>query len=347
MTQNSSHHFFAGLLLAVFVLAGLIFLPFLTPIVIALTLSVIFSPLHRWISKVFFKNKERSTFSALISLLIVALIVVIPALFIVGKLYAEVQDMYFYLTEEAGRSNVINLLNSVSSFFSKTFFDIYPAYTFESLNITDYLQNGLEWAFSHLDTLFTSISGVLLGAFVSFFSLFYFFRDGRELKKQLIAISPLGDADDERIMNRLEQAVYSIVAGSLIVGVIQGILTGIGFGIFGVPSPAIWGSIAAVAALIPGVGTSLVIVPAIIYLFVNGSMVHAIGLTVWGLLAVGLIDNLLGPILVNRGIKIHPLLVLLSVLGGLIFFGPIGFILGPLVLAFLSALLEIYRTSRI
>ena len=99
-------------------------------------------------------------------------------------------------------------------------------------------------------------------------------------------MSPLGDEHDERILKRLEQTIYSVVAGSLIVGLIQGILTGIGFAIFGVPSPAIWGSIAAVAALIPGFGTSLVIVPGILYLFLTGSTAYAIGLLIWGMLAV-------------------------------------------------------------
>jgi predicted PurR-regulated permease PerM len=143
----------------------------------------------------------------------------------------------------------------------------------------------------------------------------------------------------------MEQAVYSIFAGSIIVALVQGILTGIGFTIFGVPNPALWGSIASVAALIPGVGTALVVVPGILYLFFTGSTGYAIGLLVWGILAVSLIDNFLGPILVNRGVKIHPFLILLSVLGGLIFFGPVGFLLGPIILAFLFALLDIYRSS--
>jgi predicted PurR-regulated permease PerM len=108
----------------------------------------------------------------------------------------------------------------------------------------------------------------------------------------------------------------------------------------------VWGSIAAVAALIPGVGTALVVVPGVLYLFFTGSTGYAIGLLIWGLLAVGLIDNLLGPLVVNRGIKIHPFIILLSVLGGLTFFGLVGFILGPLIIAFLFALLEIYKNSK-
>jgi predicted PurR-regulated permease PerM len=115
--------------------------------------------------------------------------------------------------------------------------------------------------------------------------------------------------------------------------------------IFDIPAPAVWGAVAAIAAFIPGIGTSLVIVPGIIYLLLTGNTAYAIGLAIWGAVAVGLIDNVLGPHLVNKGVHIHPFLILVSVLGGLSTFGPIGFILGPLVLALLFALLEVYRTS--
>ncbi len=342
----NTKYFFSGLLLAVAILAIFIFLPFLTPLVFAVSLAVIFGPVYRWFLRTFFKSKEKSTAAAFITLLLVVVIVLIPGFFIVTKVYSEIQDMYYYLTEEEGRATVITLLNSVSDKASSMLFNVYPAFSFDSLNITEYLQQGIEWAFSHVDTLFTGIGRVLLSIFVAFFALFYFLRDGREFKQQIIALSPLADMDDESIFKKLEQAVYSIVGGSLIVSVIQGILTGIGFALFGVPQPAVWGSIAAVAALVPGVGTSLIIIPGVLYLFFTGSTPYAVGLLIWGLLAVGLIDNLLGPMLIDRGIKIHPFIILLSVLGGLALFGIVGFILGPLILAFLFALLEIYKTSR-
>jgi len=228
---------------------------------------------------------------------------------------------------------------------SHRFFDLYPAYTFDAFNITEFLKAGLKLIFTNLDGVFTSIFNIMMGVFIMLLALFYFLRDGRELKRQLIALSPLGDDNDERILRKMAQAVYSVFMGSIAVAIIQGILTGVGFGIFGIPSPALWGAIASIAALIPGVGTSLILIPGILYLFFMGSTTPAIGLLIWGLLAVGLIDNFLGPIFVNRGIKVHPFLVLLSVLGGLGLFGPIGLVLGPIVLAFLFALLDIYRTS--
>ncbi len=344
--DTRNNYFFIGLLLAVIILAALIYLPFLTPIVIAAVLAVVFGQIHQWLIRKVFRNNERSSLAALATLGIITIVVLIPVFLIAGKIYSEVQGMYTFITDEGGRSQVINFINVLVDKVSSSFFGIYTGYSFDSLNATEYIQKGLAWLFSNLDTLFTSLARVLLSLFIMFLALFYFLRDGREFKRQIIALSPLGDTDDEHIFNKLEQATYSIVAGSLAVGLIQGILTGVGFAIFGVPNPAVWGSIAAVAALIPGIGTSLVVIPGILYLLFTSSTVYAVGLLVWGLLAVGLIDNILGPILIRRGVKIHSFLILLSVLGGLAFFGPIGFVLGPLVLALLFALLEIYRSSQ-
>ena len=124
--------------------------------------------------------------------------------------------------------------------------------------------------------------------------------------------------------------------------VTQGLLAGIGFTIFGVPNAALWGFITVIAALVPILGTSIVLTPIIIYLFAFDTLFSAIGLLAWGMLAVGLIDNFLGPKLMQRKIRIHSFLILLSVLGGLSLFGPIGFLIGPLFLALLSTLLDIY-----
>ena len=162
------------------------------------------------------------------------------------------------------------------------------------------------------------------------------------MRKKLITLSPLADKYDEEISSRIGLAINSVIRGTLVLAIIQGFLTGIGLLLFGVPSPAFWGSVAAVSALVPGVGTALISIPAVIYLLATGSQVAAIGLGIWAIVAVGLIDNLLYPKLVQRRMKIHSFFILLFVLGGLVFFGPMGFILGPVTLSLLAALLDVY-----
>jgi len=345
MINGTPNYFFYGLLFVVIILAVLMFLPFLTPIVLAAALSVVFGPLHRKVVTYVFKEKERSSMASFVTLTIVALIVLAPALFIIGKIYSEIQTMYSYLIDEGGRSSFISTLNSWSDILTLKLFSLYPDYSFDAFNITGILKKGLEWAFANLDSVFSSVTRMMFNGFIMLLALFYFLRDGRELKRQIISLSPLGDADDEKIMRKMQRAIYAIFAGSILVGLIQGTLVGIGFWIFGVPSPALWGFIAAITALIPGVGTSLVLIPGIAYLFLTGTTGPAIGLLIWGLLAVSLIDNFLGPAFMNRGIKVHSFMVLISVLGGLSFFGPIGFVLGPIILAFLFSLLEIYKSA--
>ena len=346
MISPAPSYFFFGLLLAVMVLALLIFLPFLTPLVLAMALAVIFDPLHRWIVNTFFGRREKSTFGALLTVVIIALVVVGPLIFVSLKIYDEASSMYAYLINEAGRQAFINTLNTAFTTLQNYFPNLYPGFTFDSFNIVGIVQNALQWIFSNFNVVFAEVVRITVGFFVMCLALFYFLRDGHELKRQIIMLSPLGDVDDQHIFSKLEQAVRAIFVGSISVSILQGISVGASFAIFGVPSPAVWGSIAAITALIPGVGTSMVLVPGIIYLFVNGYVGPSIGLAIWGIMAIILIDNMFSSYVVNRGIKIHQFVILLSVLGGIVFFGPIGFVLGPLVLALLFSLLEIYRSSK-
>lgn len=346
MENKTQHYFFLVILISVIVLTIFIFYPYLTSLLLALVFSVTFRPLHRGVSKVFSRGNQSSSVATFITLLIVAILVITPLIFIGKQIYTESADLYYSLTEEEHRSHMVSTLNAFSKSLSARFFNAFPAYDFSNLNVTVYIQNFLEWSFANLDTIFSSVTKLAVQIFIMLFALFYLLRDGSKLKRAIIALSPLIDAYDEKIILKVKQAIRSVVTGSLVVSVIQGVLTGLGFYIFGVPNPALWGSFAVVAALIPGFGTSLVLGPGIIYLFLESTQLHAFGLLAWGAIAVGLIDNYLSPVLINRGIQIHPFIILLSVMGGLSFFGPIGFIAGPLIVALLAALFEIYKASK-
>jgi len=346
MENKSQHYFFLLILIGVGVLTFYIFYPYMTSLLLAVVFSVMFRPLHRYISRIFSKGVQSSSISTFVTLAVVAVAIIIPLIFVAKQVYMESENLYYSLTDEGSRSLLIDSLNAFSESLSYRLGGVFPAYSFDSFNITKYVQNFLEWSFANLDTIFSSITRFALELFIMLFALFYLLRDGGKFKQDIILVSPLADNYDEKIFSKLKQAIRSVVVGSLVVGLIQGVLTGLGFWVFGVPNPALWGSFAVVAALIPGIGTSLVIVPGVLYLFFVSTNLHAVGLLVWGIIAVGLVDNFLGPMLVNRGVNVHPFLILLSVMGGLAFFGPIGFIAGPLIVALLFALLEIYKTTR-
>ena len=172
--------------------------------------------------------------------------------------------------------------------------------------------------------------------------MFFFYRDGAKLHDFAVKWSPLADRYDESIIAKLETAISVVVNGALFVSAIQGLTIGIGFVLFGLPNPVLWGAVSVIAALIPVVGTAIITVPAGLYLFFHGDTVSGIGMLVWGGLLVGAVDNLIRPLFIKRGVDIHPFVILLSVLGGLAYFGPIGFLAGPISIAFFYALLDIY-----
>lgn len=346
MENKSHYYFFLIIMIGTGILTFFIFYSYLTALLLALVFSVIFRPLHRWISYVFSRGRQSSSLSTFITLLIIGILFITPLILLAKQIYMESQSLYYGLTDEGTRSTLIDSLNALSESLSNRLYGVFPAYSFDSFNITRHVQTFLEWSFANLDTIFSSVSKFVIEIFIMLFALFYLLRDGGKFKQQVINLSPLSDMYDEKIFLKLKQAIRSVVVGSLAVGLIQGILTGLGFYIFGVPNPALWGSFAVVSALIPGIGTSLIIVPGVLFLFFTSTKILAIGLLIWGVVAVGMVDNFIGPMLVNRGVNVHPFLILLSVIGGLSYFGPIGFIAGPLVVALLFALLEIYKSVR-
>lgn len=324
--------FFFLLLFAVLGAAAWLFLPYFTTLAVAATLAVVIRPVHE---RILTLTKGRETVAALLSLLCIGLLLLVPLAFVGTQVFFEAQNLYEHVVE-----NRESLTNSVTEYAERMLARFAPQL---SIDLDAYLGQGLGIVVGKLGPIFAGTAQTVLHFFLGMIALYYFIKDGPRFMRSIVQLSPLPDTEDKEVLSRLEIAINSIIRGTLIIAVAQGLMTGIGLAIFGVPSPTLWGSMAAIGAVVPGVGTSIVILPAIAYLFIAGNTAQAIGLLLWGIVAVGLIDNFLGPILVGRGIKIHPLFVLFGVIGGLGLFGPVGFLLGPLVLSLLYALLDIYR----
>jgi len=313
--------FLFSVLLVVCLLAFLIFRPYLGALVVAATFAVIFHPVYLFI--LVWAGNRRNT-AAFLTTLLVLIIVILPLAWFGFRLWEEARDVYRYVN-----TPITGLASPFGSLFS-------------SFDLKQYAEQALRWILQHTGQLFASAARLGLNMFVSVFALFYLLRDGLAIRNRLITLSPLRDSYDRLIAKRLHGAVNSIIKGTLLIAFVQGICAGLGFAVFGVPNPILWGGVTIIAALIPSIGTALVLVPAILYLFLQNHLWASIALLVWSAAVVGVVDNVLRPSLISREIKIHPLLILLSVLGGLSFFGPLGFILGPLVLSLLFALLDIY-----
>jgi predicted PurR-regulated permease PerM len=175
------------------------------------------------------------------------------------------------------------------------------------------------------------------------FTLFYLLKDGEKWRKGFVNIFPLSDENTNGILLDLKKSINRIFKGTFIIAIAQGILAWIGFTVFGVPNAIIWAVVAAIASLIPTIGTSIVTVPAILFLFFSGMQLQALGLLIWSGLIVGTVDNLLAPYIISKDTEIPSLFILFSILGSVSLIGPLGILIGPLALSLLYSLISIYK----
>ncbi len=327
--KNLQFYFFLALFGLVLALNVAIFLPFLKLFAVVAIFAVVLHPLYER-TVVFLRNRNLSAF---LTVLLAVIIVLIPIVFFISRIWSEAHNLSLNI------GNINNTLAVISAQLTHSVGMIAPSI---SIDLSSYIGTLFRAITGSAGNIFSSIFRFIPFLFLGFVSLFFFLRDGRKFLDIVIKVSPLSDMYDNKILEKQRKAISAIVKGSLLVAGIQGLLTGIGFWIFGVPNPALWGGLTVFAALIPGIGTALIIIPAVVYLLSIKAVGLAIGLGIWGVIIVGLIDNLARPIFVGKDVDIHPFLVLMSVFGGLIVFGPLGFLLGPLVLSLLYALVDIY-----
>ena len=306
--------------------------PFISALALAAIIVTICQPLHDFIQRLI---PRRRSLTAFLTTILALLLVVLPVVVISSLVANEVIKVY----TELSSGSEITLGDSVEQ-LEGAIQGIIPGF---ELNINQQLEQLAQWFTGNITQIFAGTVSTIFIFIISLIGSFYFFRDGREFLDMLIKISPLPDKEDAIIFKRMSMAVRSVATGSLLIALIQGALVAIGFAIVGIPNVVLFGSLTAVLAIIPGVGTGLVTFPAVFFLLYNGQIVAGIFLAVWAALIVGTIDNILGPYLMSRGNNMHPFIILISVLGGISLFGPIGFIVGPVIMSLFMVLLEIYN----
>lgn len=329
------HYFLLALIMGATVLAFFILKPFLYVIILALVSAVIFHPVHKKMLQVLGNHRG---FSALATTTVVVVIILIPFVLLGIQIFREASEFYIFIAKGGGKEVIIETSNNALQRLQQYL----PFGQTISIDADQYVEQGLSWLLNHFGYLFASTTKLIFNFFIFIAITYYLFKDGTILRKTGIHISPLKDDDDEAILEKISGAINSVVKGSLIVALVQGTLAAIGFAIFGVPNIMLWGAATMVASLIPGIGTALVLIPAVIFVFITKGALLAGGLLAWSILIVGLVDNFLRPKLISDGIKIHPIIVFLSVIGAIALFGPIGFLLGPLAISLLFALYDIY-----
>lgn len=339
LSRRSVQFSFLGLIsLVVIILAFFIFKPYLNVLVLAAVSAVIFYPLYQ---KMLGKTGKYPGLAAALTVVAASVLIFTPLILAGTQIVTEANSIYAKLNDNS--SQEIGPLGDIQPSDNKIIRNIQEKFEGAITNIMENFKGLFDWIISNATILFESAANLGLSIFLWFFSFYYFLRDGHKIRGLLIHFSPLSDQHDKEILGGLVRSIKSVVGGSLIVAVAQGVLGGLGMGIFGVPNPAIWGLIAIIAALIPMVGTALVMLPASAYLLLTNQTWPAVGLLIFSFLLVGGIDNILRPKLMQHSIGLHPLAILLSVLGGIAFFGPVGFLTGPIILSLLVELIQVYR----
>lgn len=332
--QRYQNQFFFIVLGIAIVLTFLIARPFINSLLIAMAFAVILRPM--------FKSYRRLMkgilpgVSALLTIITAVLLIAIPVVLLASRVIIESQQAYLSLG--GGVSNFSDWVNQIEAPIRQ----YVPSFSF---NIESIAMPIIQLVATHATDIFATTFATFLNGIIIFIALYFLLRNGDEIKNWFTEYSPLPDESEAMILHRIQATINSVFRGSLLVALIQGAVAGIGYTFFGLPNPTLWGLATSVSSLIPGIGTALIGVPAIIFLFTTGHTFNAVGLLIWQIFVTGLVDNLISPKILGmgKGVNIHPFIILIAILGGLSLFGGWGFMIGPLVLSFFFSLVDVYR----
>ncbi|MCS5636007.1 MAG: AI-2E family transporter [Myxococcota bacterium] len=328
------------LILVVAISAGFLAMirPFLTPLLLAAIFTGLSIPLQRRLSAML--GNRQALASALTILLLLG--VVIAPLFsflgIVASQAGEItQSISPWLQERIAASKTGGLGAQLPL---PDFLAPYQTQIYAKLGELTSMVG--QFFFSTVTAATRGTATFLLGLFVMLYAMFFFLRDGSQLLSQILYYIPLHTEDELRMVEKFVSVTRATLKGSLVIGILQGALAGGAFAVAGVPAAAFWGTVMAVLSIIPGLGTALIWIPAAGWLYLGNETGAAIGLSIWCIAVVGMVDNIVRPRIVGRDTQMSDLMILLSTLGGLLFFGAPGLLIGPILAGLFVTVWEIY-----
>ncbi len=345
-SRNGHRAFILLLMVLALYLTFLILGPFLQTIILASVLASLFFPLQVKLMKLY---KGRSSLAALSVVLIITFVIVIPSVLLTSSLVTQGAQSIGTVTNWLVEGNLQKVLEDPKV-------TGYTQWLIERLNFIQInrmeIQNNLMQASKDIGQFLLSRGAGLLGGvldvlfhfFVMVFISFYMIRDGRKMVEQIKYLSPLREDQEDRILDKIRLVIRSVLVGTLMTAVCQGLAGGIGLAMVGIP-PLFWGAVMGFSSLIPIIGTGLVWIPAVIYLLIVGKAGSALFLTIWCVLVVGCIDNFARPFFMKGEGALSPFYIFLAIIGGVKYFGLIGILYGPLILGFAMVVLYIYSVE--
>jgi predicted PurR-regulated permease PerM len=319
--------------------------PFLKPLLLGALLAGLFHPLYRWITRLLGGRQSLGAAITLLVLFVLGLGPISVFLGIVVQQALTVSDQAIpWLSQHLATARTSNVHDWLVQRFP-ALAEYMPSQEQLLQQVATAAKTAGAFLVSFASRMTATTAAFLLNLFVMLYAMFFFFKDGHKILERIFYYLPLSDEDETRMLVRFTSITRATVKGTLVIGIIQGALAGIAFWIAGIDGAALWGTIMTILSIIPGIGAPLVWVPVVIVLFVNGQYVTATLLLVWCGAVVATIDNFLRPLLVGRDAKMPDLLILIGTLGGLFLFGPIGFIVGPIICGLFLTAWDIYGTT--
>jgi predicted PurR-regulated permease PerM len=320
---------FLSILLGVsLVIACIILLLFWRPIIFAAVLGIGFYPLHRRVSKFI----PRQNMSASISTLIVLLVFVLPIVLLAFAASGDVIHAAQYINDNfSNRVPGEGFLRRLEQYFNLEMSGLRSAIDSLPAKMSQLM-------FESATSLLRGLVTFLAQGIFTLLILFFVFRDGAAISDRVASLLPLSREYVDLLVARVQDNVFANLYGILAVAVAQGLLTGAALAILGLPSPVLFGIVAGFCSMIPVIGTSLVWLPASVFLFANGHQIRGFLLLGWGTIVVGSADNIIRQLVVMGRVKLHPLILLFSLIGGMKQFGFVGLFIGPVVMSLIVAL---------
>jgi predicted PurR-regulated permease PerM len=321
------------LIIGLFILAGIILYPIAYSIIWGILFAYICYPVHKWISKKI-KNKFLSALFVCVGFF---LIIITIGGVIIGAVFRQGVNFFLFMQ----KTNFVDIIKQIlPNFLSSS-----PISENVISSINSYITNFIATYINYFTQMLSSLPSLIIKLAVVIFTFFFALKDGKEAIEYLKTLSPFKKETEDKFFNKLKDVTNSVLIGQIIVGIIQGLMAGIGYYIFGVPNIALLTIATCITAIIPIFGAWLIWVPVDIYLFSSGDTTSAFGLLIYGLFLVSIIDNVLRSLIVSRRTKINTGIVTIGMLGGLFVFGFLGLLIGPLILAYVLLVIELYRKN--
>lgn len=321
------------LLISLLIISFILVKPILYSLTLAVIAAYVFSPLY----KIVYRKTKAKNISALMITLFAVLIIIIPLTFAFPLIVTQIFDIYSFIQN-------LDFATLLSAHFPSIFTQEISAQIALSLN--SFITKLVNSTITSFSDFLTNLPSILLQAALIIFTFFFVIRDTDKLEDYLSSLSPFSTESHKEFFSKSKDITKAVLYGHFVVGLIQGLVTGLGLLIFGVSNSLTLTFLAIICSVIPVIGPWLVWFPVSLFLIASGNTFAGVGMLIYGLAIVSWIDNIIKPVFVGWKANVHSGLILIGMIGGYLSLGFLGLVIGPLIISYLLLVLDMYRDKK-